>query len=153
MSDIRNFEEYRRQVLDSLGEDYTVEDLRNEGKWRARVLDALGVDYDTSDTSYFERYRLKVLEGLQGGGGGGGTSDFSIATLTFTNGTGIVNGALAVDDGSNFAGRNGTTYKVILYKGRAYVSFPKVVESTTGNIEFVEATVWLVTGDCTVTTS
>lgn len=45
MSDIRNFEEYRRQVLDSLGEDYTVEDLRN-----------------------FERWRLKVLHGLDGSG-------------------------------------------------------------------------------------
>lgn len=85
MSDIRNFEEYRRQVLESLGEDYTVEDLRNEGKWRARVLDALGVDYDTSDTSYFERYRLKVLEGLQGGGGG--SSDFSTANVTLINST------------------------------------------------------------------
>ena len=42
---VRNYEEYRRQVLDSLGEDYTVEDLRN-----------------------FERWRLKVLEGLGGGG-------------------------------------------------------------------------------------
>ena len=47
MSDIRNFEEYRRQVLDSLGEDYTVEDLRNFERWRLKVLEGLaniGVD-------------------------------------------------------------------------------------------------------------
>lgn len=42
MSDIRNFEEYRRQVLDSLGEDYTVEDLRNFERWRLKVLHGLG---------------------------------------------------------------------------------------------------------------
>ena len=42
MSDIRNYEEYRRQVLDSLGEDYTVEDLRNFERWRLKVLHGLG---------------------------------------------------------------------------------------------------------------
>ena len=41
MSDIRNFEEYRKQVLDSLGEDYTVEDLRNFERWRLKVLEGL----------------------------------------------------------------------------------------------------------------
>lgn len=48
MSDVRNYEEYRAEVLNLLGEDYTVEDVRN-----------------------FERWRLKVLEGLSNGGGGG----------------------------------------------------------------------------------
>lgn len=41
MSDIRNYEEYRAQVLDSLGEDYTVEDLRNFERWRLKVLEGL----------------------------------------------------------------------------------------------------------------
>lgn len=132
MSDIRNFEEYRRQVLDSLGEDYTVEDLRNEGKWRTRVLDALGVEYDTSDTSYFERYRLKVLEGLQGGGGGG-SSDFSTAEVTLINSSERDSyysiSFLSVDS------ENGCYFEFIryvtteltltvpLYKGKAKISF------------------------------
>ena len=38
---VRNYEEYRRQVLDSLGEDYTVEDLRNFERWRLKVLEGL----------------------------------------------------------------------------------------------------------------
>lgn len=67
MSDIRNFEEYRRQVLDSLGEDYTVEDLRN-----------------------FERWRLKVLHGLGGGGkiaqAIGVTNSASGSIASFTDG-------------------------------------------------------------------
>lgn len=41
MSDIRNYEEYRAQVLDSLGGDYTAEDLRNFERWRLKVLEGL----------------------------------------------------------------------------------------------------------------
>ena len=44
---VRNYEEYRKQVLDSLGEDYTVEDLRNFERWRLKVLEGLaniGID-------------------------------------------------------------------------------------------------------------
>ena len=49
------WEEYREQVLESLGEDYTVEDIRNN-----------------------ERWHLKVLEGLDGISGGGPDKTFSI---------------------------------------------------------------------------
>lgn len=60
MSNVRNYEEYRAEVLDRLGDDYTVEDLRNTERWRLRVLD--------------------MLSG--GGSGGGGSSDFSTAEVT-----------------------------------------------------------------------
>lgn len=84
MSDVRNYEEYRAQVLASLGEDYTVEDLRNEERFRSKVLDGLGMSYETEDLVNFEKYRLKVLQGIAGGGGS--SSDFSTAevTLNFT---------------------------------------------------------------------
>lgn len=84
----RNYEEYRAQVLDSLGEDYTVEDLRNETRWRAKVLESLGVEHDAYDISYFERYRLKVLEGLSNGAGGGfkllASKEFEVNTTSTT---------------------------------------------------------------------
>lgn len=55
MANVRNYEEYRAEVLDRLGDDYTVEDLRNTERWRLRVLD--------------------MLSG--GSGGGGGSSDLT----------------------------------------------------------------------------
>lgn len=60
MANVRNYEEYRAEVLERLGDDYTVEDLRNTERWRLRVLD--------------------MLSG--GGSGGGGSSDFSTAEVT-----------------------------------------------------------------------
>lgn len=65
---VRNFEEYRAEVLEQLGA--TAEDIRNEASWRAKVLETLGAEYTDEDTRNFERYRLKVLENLSGGGGG-----------------------------------------------------------------------------------
>lgn len=64
---VRNYEEYRAEVLEGLGA--TAEDIRNEASWRAKVLEALGAEYTDEDTRNFERYRLKVLENLSGGGG------------------------------------------------------------------------------------
>lgn len=58
MANVRNYEEYRAEVLERLGDDYTVEDLRNTERWRLRVLDM-----------------------LSGGGSGGGSSDFSTAKV------------------------------------------------------------------------
>lgn len=41
MADIRNYEEYRKQVLEKLGAEYTVEDIRNFERWRLKVLEGL----------------------------------------------------------------------------------------------------------------
>lgn len=60
MANVRNYEEYRAEVLERLGDDYTVEDLRNTERWRLRVLDTLS----------------------GGGSGGGGESDFTKVNLT-----------------------------------------------------------------------
>lgn len=41
MAEARNYKQYRKQVLDRLGVEYTLEDIRNFERWRLKVLEGL----------------------------------------------------------------------------------------------------------------
>ena len=94
------------------------------------------------------------------GGGGGGSSDFSMAAVTITYGQQFcpIMGAFvdsngtwsAVPDGFS----SGDTATLILYKGSANVWSNETVVSTSGDIELDEETgYYIVSGDCTITTT
>lgn len=54
------------QVWYVRGERRVKMSVRNFEEYRAEVLEALGAEYTDEDTRNFERYRLKVLENLSG---------------------------------------------------------------------------------------
>lgn len=170
MANVRNYEEYRAEVLDTLGA--TVEDLRNEPSFRAKVLETLGVDFTDEDTRNFERYRLKALEGLKNGSGGGGSSDFSTATVTVVGGDVMsvmpvctndpeapVNYYLTPLRGSQDGSLEEGVYTTVLYKGALVCDCVNIVVgrsiSLSGDCEWVneEDGALLITGDCTITIS
>lgn len=160
MANVRNYEEYRAEVLDTLGA--TVEDLRNEPSFRAKVLETLGVEFTDEDTRNFERYRLKALEGLKNGGGGGGSSDLTTATVTFNSNTDETLQLMvpvATEDGADIerAVRKGRTLEVLLYNGSCIVSPNDSFKgdftdfSVTGDISIdTEAGYIIVSGDGTI---
>jgi len=164
MANVRNYEEYRAEVLDTLGA--TVEDLRNEPSFRTKVLETLGVEFTDEDTRNFERYRLKALEGLKNGGGGGGSSDFSIANVTVINKASNTfqllmpnifgNKMYAITNSEEF--ESGDVLQVPLYKGSiealSLTSDAKLRITGEGNvITSVKGDVIGITGDCTITIS
>lgn len=161
---VRNFEEYRAEVLEQLGA--TAEDLRNEPSWRAKVLEALGAEYTDEDTRNFERYRLKVLENLSGGGGGG-SGDFSTAQVTIINTTEDADVDIylpVVIDDEDYTGLMYDTYvspgetrtiTTVLYKGSntAYLYDSQSLSvSVSGNVVYDHPN-FDITGDCTITIS
>lgn len=158
MANVRNYEEYRAEVLETLGA--TVEDLRNEPSFRAKVLETLGVEFTDEDTRNFERYRLKALEGLKNGGGsgGGGSSDFSTATVTLINETKLGLTLAHIDNTTGIEPEMGQSgeYEVVLYKGKAVGLFtsPNRNLSVTGDISYDDddGTIFI-TGDGTITIS
>jgi len=93
---------------------------------------------------------------------GGGSSDFSTATLTVNNNNGStvylgVPYILTIDgQGSVGAGRlaleEGTsTVSVILYKGKTTILTSDYNVTTTGNIEVLKESFYLITGDAALT--
>ena len=144
MANVRNYEEYRAEVLDRLGDDYTVEDLRNTERWRLRVLD--------------------MLSG--GGSGGGGESDFSTAEVTFENVdittrpyqaivTSVESDSIKSVDGEV---SSPFTVTVPLYKGKnilpvscIHFNDESYMPTTEGSVEFsIESMGFVVTGDGTI---
>ena len=156
MANLRNEFEFRSALLTALGQEHTEAEAKNEEMWRRKMLDGLGVEYDQNDVNQFGLFRENLIEGVtsKSEGGGGGESDFSIATLTFTNGEGGVIGSVIaeVDNRSSYNAFD-NTIKIILYKGQALIEIDGTIESTSGNIEDLGRDGWLVTGDCTVTVS
>lgn len=141
MANVRNYEEYRAEVLERLGDDYTVEDLRNTERWRLRVLDMLS-------------------------GGGGGESDFSTANVTLTIGAiisqlGIQGACILEDDGVDYldtsfpiAKNTTSVIPAVLYKGEGTVMIDTSNTVTLGgNIHQVAPNAYSITGDCTITIS
>ncbi len=136
MANVRNYEEYRAEVLDRLGDDYTVEDLRNTERWRLRVLD--------------------MLSG--GGSGGGGESDFSTAEVTFicTGEPEITAPFINIQDDGIYSLVNITqstqTVTVPLYKNKlsCFAPFSMSVTSTSGNITGSQTDGYIISGNCTI---
>ena len=135
MANVRNYEEYRAEVLERLGDDYTVEDLRNTERWRLRVLD--------------------MLSG--GGSGGGGESDFSTAKLTYEVVGHVTTPPIYIsriwDNAMSSLIPVAGTYDVVLYKGLAYgILETDANVSVEGSIEYDDGDL-IITGDCTITIS
>ena len=107
----------------------------------------------------FDALISKSLFSGSGGGGGGGDSDFSTAQITVANGDPAMDMASFWDFpeygvvgsvGSNT--ESSSPYRVILYKGKAYVNVSASIVSISGNASIDEMTGMLaVTGDCTIT--
>ena len=83
MANIRNFKEYRKELLSALGIERGLADV-NDKEFKGDILTALGVEYTASDIANFETYRNKLIEGLQNGGG----ASVTVEALSVTeNGT------------------------------------------------------------------
>lgn len=88
------------------------------------------------------------------GGGGGGSSDFSTATVTFTNSAGaqfMLSQIMPEGDGS-FPSTDGAsgTLQAILYKGKAVGLILGGTVTIEGSASY-RAPLLTVTGDCTIT--
>lgn len=91
-----------------------------------------------------------------GGGGGGGDSDFSTAQVTVVNPQGSIRGAfvatlpfnppIEVTFDTNMFGST-----LVLYRGKAFISFSEVPASISGGIQDIGGGGYLVTSDCTIT--
>ena len=101
---------------------------------------------------------------------GGGSSDFSTAEVTVVNNTsydGVLGyGATVFEENGYYEGMpaltqaelyiepNSTmTYTMALYKGNAILSLRNTASSISGNITQIDGSLYMVTGDCTITIS
>lgn len=163
MVNLRNNREYREAVLTALGmtED---RDVENKVNFKSALLEALGVEHTRSDVVNFETFREKLIEGVTNYSGGGGESDFSTAEVTFSgiNGTALATMPKIIDSPFDVIMplqnevTNGT-YTIALYKGKTVINLDETDfgENVTisGDIELLEGTTYLVTGNCTITIS
>lgn len=110
-------------------------------------------------------YDIAIARKLSGGGGGGGggDSDFSTAQVTF-NGVPAVNlylanvsGQMPVDAAVPMVQLVEPTVNAItavLYKGAAIMmTLGAMTAELSGNIQHMGGTIYLITGDCTITIS
>ena len=110
-------------------------------------------------------FDIAVASKLAGGGGGGGSADLSMATITI-EGAVIITAAqiFTVEAGAPFdcicvienQVIEDTTIDTALYKGRGVIlAAPPITGSITvsGNIENLGDEAYLITGNCTITSS
>lgn len=110
-------------------------------------------------------FDIVVARKLSGGGSGGGSSDFSMATVTVTNGSASdvgLGGAFTMDVpgfGAFTIGQMGVeasatlTTQIILYKGQGVASFSGGTVTASGDAQPMGGGAFLVSGDCTFTVS
>lgn len=105
-------------------------------------------------------FDIAIAEKLAGGGGGGGSSDFSTATITVV---GKLNAAIpyvmTTEMGAPFDTLVSVQQtiqggvQVPLYKGALIIEILVDGVTVSGNIENLGDSMYLITGDCTITVS
>ena len=141
--------------------DMPAEGLSNGGLFEIKELTATENKVYQKDGEVYNKVTVNVE-------GGGGSSDFSTAEVTFsgTENSGIdgTQATMPLIISTPFDAilplRNEVideTYTIVLYKGKAIINIEAGGLGTTvtasGNIEVLEGTTYLVTGDCTITIS
>ena len=116
-------------------------------------------------------FDVVVARKLSGGGGGGGSSDFSTAEVTITDNAStdgvslwipnvvVAEGMSAITPQVATFGMGTTANAVVpLYGNGAVAQLDAITAygatiSTSGNITQIDGTIYLITGDCTITIS